>query len=430
MSAVLNADQSASQIQLTEEQSLAVQELLGFIQDPSPSQWYFAFSGPAGTGKTFCMREVIARSKSSRSKFAFTAPTNKAAKVLRNITEEAGTIYSLLGLRVDKSGEAKKIVTGKKIDLSDLGVIFVDEASMVNRQLFRILEDECLKSDPKVVFMGDVAQLPPVGETRSLVWEGSLGANLTKVMRHDNQILTLATRIRQIMTSIAPSITIKSDHDEHGGVWKLSKNDFKQSIYNAAINGEFADGTKGKVIAWRNVRVDEYNNLIRHAVFGSEAEPGFYVPGDRVVAAGPCMRGEDVLLSTDDEALVEAVTVCKHPFEPKYNAIELKCRTEYDKVIRLLVIHPASAQDFKNDGEQIAYQARANGKLWKNFWEHQDLFHTVKYAYALTVHRSQGSTYENVWVDYQDILSNRNRTEAFQCLYTASTRPTTKLFLA
>lgn len=404
---------------------------MDFIQDPSPSQWYFSFSGPAGTGKTFCMREVIARSKNSRVNFAFTAPTNKAAKVLRNITEEAGTIYSLLGLRVDKSGEVKKIVSGKKIDLSDIDVIFVDEASMVNRQLFQILEDECLKSNLKVVFMGDVAQLPPVGETRSLVWEGSLGAHLTKVMRHDNQILTLATHIRQIMTSIAPSITIKSDHDEHGGVWKLPKNDFKQSIYNAAINGEFADGTKGKVIAWRNVRVDEYNNLIRNAVFGAEAEPGFYVPGDRIVAAGPCMRGNDeVLLSTDDEALIEAVTVCKHPFEPKYNAIELKCRTEYDKIIRLMVIHPASAQDFKNDGEQLAFQARGNGKLWKKFWDHQDLFHMVKYAYALTAHRSQGSTYENVWVDYQDILFNRNRAEAFQCLYTASTRPTTKLFLA
>jgi hypothetical protein len=51
-------------------------------------------------------------------------------------------------------------------------------------------------------------------------------------------------------------------------------------------------------------------------------------------------------------------------------------------------------------------------------------------VYGATVHRAQGSTYETVWVDYQDILKNRNRREAFQCLYVACSRPTTKLLLA
>jgi len=63
------------------------------------------------------------------------------------------------------------------------------------------------------------------------------------------------------------------------------------------------------------------------------------------------------------------------------------------------------------------------------FLGHQDLFHPVKYAYALTAHRSQGSTYENVWVDTSDILYNRERREAFQCLYTACSRPTKRLNL-
>lgn len=121
---------------------------------------------------------------------------------------------------------------------------------------------------------------------------------------------------------------------------------------------------------------------------------------------------------------------CRHPLEPKYQAIELRCRSEGNNTIRLLVLHPASAAQFQHDSQVLAHDAKANGKLWKKFWDHHDLFHEIKYAYALTAHRSQGSTYENVWVDYQDILLNRNRKEAFQCLYTACTRPRVRLYLA
>jgi exodeoxyribonuclease V len=416
-------------INLTPEQTVAVNALLEFIEDPSPSSWAFTFSGFAGTGKTFCMREVLARSAGSRVKFSFTAPTNKAAKVLRGITGKACTIYSLLGLRIDKSGELKQLVTGKKTDLSDVDVIFIDEASMVNRNLFDILEKECANFNTKVVFMGDIAQLPPVKETHSPVWDIGVGVQLTRVMRHDNQILTLATSIREVMNSLTPSINIKNDNDAAGGVWKVTKSDFKQELFAAAARGDFADGSKSKAIAWRNVRVGEYNDLIRHAIFGAEATPGFYLPGDRIVAAGPCERGDEILMNTDDEAIVEGATNCKHPMEPKYNAIELKCRTELNKVIRLLVIHPSSAEQFNNDSQQIAHDARANSRLWKQFWSHQELFHQIKYGYALTAHRAQGSTYETVFVDYGDILYNRNRKEAFQCLYTACTRPTTRLYL-
>lgn len=417
-------------VTLTNEQSAAVDALLDYITDPDPVQWFFTFSGYAGTGKTFCMREVVARAKHSQVNFAFTAPTNKAAKVLRRVTGDAGTIYSLLGLRIDKTGELKKIVAGKKPDLSNIDVIFVDEASMVNQNLFEILRSEAEDTGLKVVFMGDAAQLPPVGEAHSPVWNGTLGCHLGKVMRHDNQILTLSLQIRESMQSIAPSITIKNANDEHGGVWKVNKPDFKMSIFNAATRGDFADGTKGKVIAWRNVKVAEYNHIIRHAIFGAAAEDGFYLPGDRIVAAGPCETGDEQLMSTDDEAIVEEVRNCKHPLEPKYQAIELKCRTEMNKVIRLLVIHPASQQQYTNDSQQLSFDAKATPRYWKNFWQHQELFHQIKYGYALTAHRSQGSTYENVWVDYADILMNRNRKEAFQCLYTACTRPTTRLVLA
>lgn len=422
---------TSSSLTLTEEQSVAVQSLLDFIADPDPAQPLFTFSGSAGTGKTFCMREVVARLSGTRAKIVFTAPTNKAAKVLRSITKEACTIYSLLGLRIDKSGELKLLTTGHKPpDLSDLDVVFLDEASMVNTTLFNMLLAKATEFQFKVVFLGDKAQLPPVGEASSPVWKLPNGASLSTVMRHDNQILTLATALRATMHSLTPCITITNDNAGGEGVFKLAKAGFKKALWEAASNGEFADGSKSKVIAWRNVTVGVYNDLIRTAIFGAIAIQGEYLLGERIVAAAPCSRGDEPLMMTDEEAIVEGAVNCQHPLVSKYASIELKCRTEDNRLVRLLVLHPSSKAQYEQDSTHLAHEAKGNGKLWKKFWEHKELFHDVKYAYALTAHRSQGSTYENVWVDYQDILLNRNRLEAFQCLYVAATRPTKRLYLA
>lgn len=414
----------------TQEQEEAIAKLLEFISNPTIADWYFTFKGYAGTGKTSCMREVSRRIAGSRIRFAYTAPTNKAAKVLREIVGEACTIYSLLGLRVDKNGETKQVTHGKPVDLSELDVIVVDEASMINAHLFGLLNDVADKWDLRIVFMGDPAQLPPVKESESKALQGGVGVQLTRVMRHDNQILTLATAVRKVVFSPAPSITIRSDNDGEEGVWKIGKIDFRKQIFAAAARGEFADGRTTKIISWRNKVVDEYNQIARSAIFGAAAHPGFYLPGDRIVAAGPCERGDEPLLSTDDEAIVEKVLECKHPLEPKYHAMELLSRTEDNRLVRLLVCHPASAQLFANDSELLANEARGNPKLWKRFWEHKELFHDIRFAYALTAHRSQGSTYTNVYVDYQDILYNRNRREAFQCLYVAVSRARKRLYLA
>ena len=423
---------AASAIRPNEDQAAAIEQLLEFVSSLAPRSPFFILKGYAGTGKTFIMREVYARMSSyTRNRVAFCTPTNKAAKVLRAVTGSACTIYSLLGLRIEKNGELKELVGGEKMDLSDLDIIFLDEASMVNKFLLGVLEDVAERYSLKIVFMGDPGQLPPVGEPGSPVWELDCDSVfLKRVMRYDNQVLDLVTRIRDQIDSWTPSIDIKSDHSADEGVWKCTKQVFKQTIMAAAEKGLFGDGQRSKVIAWRNVRVAEYNDLIRYSIFGAAAKPGYYLVGDRIVATAPCKRNDEPLLNTDDEAIVEGIIETQHPLEPKYKAIELKCRTETNAVIRLLVLHPESQTVFDMDCQTIAHEARGNPKLWKKFWSLKELFHEIKYAYAITAHRSQGSTYEQVYVDYQDILYNRNRREAFQCLYVACSRPQKRLVLA
>lgn len=418
----------------TAEQAAAINSLLEFISDPDPGSNFYVLGGFAGTGKTFCMREILKRTRGSRVKFAFTAPTNKAAKELRKVTGEARTIYSLLGLRIDKSGELKELVSGEKPDLSDVDIIVIDEGGMINKNLMEILRYHTteLGGKLKIILMGDSAQLPPVGEPISPIWllDGP-SASLTKVMRHDNQILQLVTHIRGQVDSLQSSLKLASNNDGQEGVWKMTKQQFKMKLWEEASAGKFADGDKMKCVAWRNVRVGEYNDLIRDGIFGKDALPGWFLPGDRVIAAGPCKNGDDeMLLTTDAEATVLEVREAKHPGESRYQMLELKCLTEDGRHVRLWVLHPASAAEFARDCEGLAHQARTNGRLWRSFWALKDLFHEVKYAYAITTHRAQGSTYENVYVDTGDILLNRNRKEALQCLYVATSRPTTRLFLA
>ncbi len=419
-----------SKLALNSGQAAAVSAMLNFLSDPSPESHFFVLSGSAGTGKTFSLREVLSAFEASHGKIAFTAPTNKAAKELRKITGKASTIYALLGLRITAKGEVKELELGKntKIDLSEYDAIVIDEGGMVSNHLYSLIQDIAIKFNVKFIFSGDKFQLPPVKERKSPIWNIDNGAELLEVMRHDNQILKLVTKIRDSMTKPLLNIKIENDNDGEEGVFKLAKYEFKKRIFQDATAGKFADSNKTKVIAWRNTKVNEYNQLIRTAIYGAGAAT--YEAGERIIAAAPCLQGDDTLLTSDEEAMVESTVSCLHPLEPRFQAIELKARTEGNKVIRLLVLHPDSALDFDNACQELAHRAKQNPSLWKSYWNLKELFHEIKYAYAITAHRAQGSTYDNVYVDYQDILMNRERMEAFQCLYVACSRPRKTLILA
>lgn len=422
--------QPKKEIKLNEGQLHAIDKLTDFLTAPYVADPFYVFDGPAGTGKSTCQREIAAKYANSRGTLAFTATTNKAAKVVRAMVGEASTIYSLLGLHIQANGELKELAANapEHIDLSGIDGVFVDEAGMIPNALLTTIRHAAIEHNLRFIFVADKYQLPPVGEKESPIWRLSQRISLTKVERHDNQILSLVTSIRESMDQVMMNINIKSDNDGKQGVWKVAKQDFKSRIIADAEAGAFADTNTTKIIAWRNVKTAEYNTIVRRAVFGPSA--GFYEIGERVIAASPCVVGKEVVMATDEEAIVEGIAESRHPMSPEFECIDLKCRTEDNRIVRLRVLHPRSQLVYDNAVQALAHAAKADGKKWKAFWAMKELFHDVKYAYAITAHRAQGSTYENVYVDYQDILLNRERKEAFQCLYVACSRATTKLILA
>ena len=84
----------------------------------------------------------------------------------------------------------------------------------------------------------------------------------------------------------------------------------------------------------------------------------------------------------------------------------------------------------KNSCHKMNTVDKKINRIWKD-WQMNvmDRFAQLNYGYAITVHKSQGSTFKNVFIDIMDIFENRNQTERLKCLYTAITRSSNSLEL-
>lgn len=417
---------------LTLEQGTALEQMLVFLKDPE--QYFFLLSGYAGTGKTFSIRQLVDK---VRGRLIFTAPTNKATKVIRDTLTtdaykpECRTIYSLLGLRLEANGEVKELtVPEDPLDLTQYKAVIVDEASMINANLMAHIKRTAREQQVKFIFMGDPAQLPPVGELKSPVWTSAhTKAELRTVMRHDNQILTLATAIRNQVDHPAPQFKRETSNSDGEGVWCLEGKDFHTRILEAAGQGRFSRPGEAKAVAWRNATVDSLNKLIRQRIFDNAASTPWLVE-DRIILTEPAkdLEGKPVAV-TDDEGKITCVSVDWHPEWREFKVYNLSVTLDDNRTIVLRVLHEDCQHAYDRKVGDFAQAARFDRKRWKTFWEFKEAFHKIRHAYAITAHRAQGSTYEAAFVDWRDILANRNRSEAFRCLYVACTRPKRQLYL-
>jgi ATP-dependent exoDNAse (exonuclease V) alpha subunit len=388
-------------------------------------------AGSAGTGKTFCMRKVREIVEEDQGvDIVFTAPTNKATKVLRQATgAECQTTFSLLGLQLLPSGEIKELKQrDRELPIADYRAVVVDEGSMVSRVLKEYLDRASRKYKVPIVYLGDRCQLPPVGEETSPLWESPIDYELTKVMRFDNQILKLATRLRGYVDFPIGNLELRDDNDNIEGVWRCSMAETVRRAKVQAAAGRFQSG-ECKAIAWRNREVDFLNTSLREAIGTQDLKLPFST-GDRVVARSPCMgKDKDIILHTDDECLVKNTILANHPMFPEYECFILDLETESKRAASVWCVTSQSKVFLDAALKRMADDAHKNPKNWRKFWELKEAFHDVALAYAITAHRSQGSTYEEVYVNFADILGNRNRTEAAKCLYVAASRPSKKLIL-
>jgi hypothetical protein len=394
-------------IVFNEGQVRALQQIREWLAGKEP---YFALRGYAGTGKSTIMKEVAKENYN----LYFSAPTNQATKVLSDfIGVQCKTTYSLLGLRMVAEEDQKILSMTNLPDLGANPILVIDEAGMLQRNLVNIL----IKAGYRCLFVGDPAQLNPIGEVRSKAWRiaGSNKALLTKVKRFDNQLLDLSIKLRSCLKDKIWKSPIKSNHSEDEGIFVRTRKEFERQICELPL--EAWDETK--LCCWRNRTVEGYNNIVREAL-GFKAD---YEVGERIMLASPLMVYGQLVAYTDEKFVVKSIGERVFSFQDYHiESYVLDVGREFQLNVPVdMSKYSSRASKLANYASSLTGSAR---KLaWRSYWEFVETFSPIRYGYGLTAHRLQGASCQSVYVDQSDILANPNKPEAFRALYVAATRP-------
>jgi exodeoxyribonuclease-5 len=410
-------EEAAPAFTLTNDQQLAWDKLQGFLKTSHP---IFVLKGFAGTGKSFLMKKLLELPHN----FIFSAPTNKASHVLAGfLGQSVKTTYSVLGLRM--TAEDDKMVLSQSETLPDLGtspILVIDEAGMIPSFMAKLLRRACADYGWRVIFVGDPAQLNPVGEDRSPVWSLAHEEHrvlLKEVKRFDNQLLKLAGKLRDCVKDPSINLRIANDNDGEEGVFVVPEHEFKRQIKKLTL----ADWSKTKVVVWRNKTADKYNQFIRKAL----GFTGDYAVGEPVLLAAPLVSDSVILGYTDEELIIKSIDA--RMFSLPEGTISAYAMAVEDRSFSLYVPKdPAVLTSVLNKRAELASSltGTARKKAWQAYWELKQTFQPVRYGYAMTAHRLQGSTCEAVYVDQTDIRANPERRDAYRAMYVAGTRPTKK----
>lgn len=424
-------------------------------------------------------------------RIAMSAPTHKAVRVMKKFARGmAGvtfaTIHSLLGLKevIDHNGKQKFEVSKDpdQIRITQFNVLFIDEVSMLADELFKLVRDHAARSGLKVIFVGDPKQIPPVNHLDAIplipaqrsVYKIGL-VSLETIMRQsmDNPILALATRIRKAEKTTenfqVEQHTIQTADmlEEPKGIITPASTDEAgiRIIFNAHFDCEKfrQDADHMKVICWRNATVDAFNKIIRGQLYANVPLPEgitilpFIMVGEKLIVDKPViLENNKVLLTTNEE--IEVLSYELKETEVRYLMAEMVNREwvgkqetfnvrYYNTVVRyfdedgdeaecnIRILHEddqakiaAATKKIADTANLVTYGNILRSKLWYAFYGLQRKFAAVKYNYAITAHKSQGSTYENCMVIDWDFGYNKNIEERNRIRYVGVTRSRTLLY--
>ena len=428
-----------NKITLTSQQAKAIFKLVEFIDSPERA---FGLYGYAGVGKSTCIFELIKILQERGKRIAMVAPTNKALGVLRRIAQKAGvtgvaflTIHSLLGLAPVRQGAEKVLKQVMPDSLQMYDFIIGDECSMIGEPLWKIMVEKIIGSlfNKKLIVMGDPAQLPPVSEDgevnekKSLSFSLTNKAVLTQVVRQAeaSPLLEFVTACRKAVKSnqVFKPFNIHS-LDKNNGALMVKEATLVKYAFKKFLNEFDKNPDCLRILCYTNKCVERWNSLIRAYIYGENA-PRF-VEGERLITKKPVLGpdGKTTILQTSSEfEVISATTDCY----AGYKAWCLKIKIETGEIRQIFVLHEDDAKQYETDNQRLLKNAKKNPSLWKSWYEHNDLFADIRNCWALTVHNSQGSTFNEVAIDGKDINTkswgkNGSIKECNQLWYVASSR--------
>lgn len=402
-------------------------------------------TGYSGTGKSFLVSKIIEELiyKNSSISIGITAPTNKAVRVLKNLSMISethsqvtfNTLHSLLGLKREITHEGKEVYKSEynSGSIGEFDIILVDEVSMLDNDLYKTLIINAKIHRIMLLFIGDRGQIPPVNGGESILFNSQLdyNFNLTKIIRqaNGNPIIALAEKIRNNQNFVNEN---NIDSNNNGVVFL--KINTEMEVLNKFFNSENFKKEPNfvKVLAWTNSAVDYYNDNIRKLIYGDKC--GKLCIGEKMVCNKPILGPKNkILLNNNDEFEVVKFVKKTETSGSKFKHYSVDIISN-GKPYTIKLLAEESEKDYNKELDRlkkVAIQApmMLRRTAWVKYFKYLEKYADVKYNYALTVHKAQGSTFDNVVVVNCDINRIREKEERNKLLYTAITRAKNKLIM-
>jgi exodeoxyribonuclease-5 len=430
----------------SDDQKKALAFLESFIKDKSKS--IATLYGAAGVGKTYTLKYFI--DEICRYSVCPTAPTHKAVRVIESITGKQGkTFHSLHGLRPNTNIENFDISNPNFDPMADpkikhYAVVIVDEASQINNDLHHLNVTRANQYGVKILYVGDILQLPPIGQNISEVFSIPDKYELTTIMRQEkgNPILELAALLRyDIQHGTENGLKYIFKHgtriNENGeGYELLTIKDFaSRSVEYFSADTFLSDIDHVRFLAFTNDSVNKWNTYVRNETIGDIAK-------NEIVHHDDLFTGYNTVLNEFNEpAFVNSEDYVVHSVEKRINddginvfVVVLK-NVHGGNLTPELVIVDHTNETFKrfyNTLSNLHYDARyapARDRRvkWRQYYDYKNkhlvlidfelksggfVKKDLSYGFGLTVHKSQGSTYDNVFINLLNIaFYNGDRTK-------------------
>jgi len=408
---------------LTNCQESAVKEFERFIFREQDSN--FLLTGSSGVGKTSLIKNFadvlekhnsmvnIGIAKIPIEDIFLMAPTHKAKGILAEKTGlEVHTIHSALQLKMffDKDSGEQKFFKPKDsgILIPTNSLLVVEEASMIDSYLLDLIIKH-LPAGCKTLWLGDQFQLNQVGSSNTPVFEqGIKPVVLNELTRANNsELANLVVTMRDaVITNTVPKIKT-GNHTK-----LLSRVDFENEMIVAFNKNEDA-----KVLAWRNATVKRYNKLIHTSLNGSDD----FFAGQQLVVNKTFKNSVGELLNVEKPLTVLAI-------DGAHTVVINGELLEYTKLIissdGTFIRVPSSKYKLNK-----VLKTFKDNKDWSNYYATKEQYADVNDAYAISTHKSQGSSYTKVFVDLTDIMLNQKLNEMLRLLYVALTRASDEVIL-
>lgn len=447
-------------VEPTDSQNVAIQQIASFLFDTNQNS-LFLLKGYAGTGKTLLVSSLVNALKQFRIDTILLAPTGRAAKVLASYAgKNAYTIHK----KIYRKHASADIQGFFEIDFNKASqtLFIVDEASMISNSVAegsifgtgRLLEDliEYVYNgrNCRLMLVGDVAQLPPVGLAISQALDVNqletldkkvYQATLTDVVRQTQEsgILYNATLLRLNLKSRMTNQYFKIKLEGFPDIKSIGGDELIEAL-QTCYDRYGQDETI--VVTRSNKRANKFNEGIRGSILWHEAE---LVHGDLIMVVKNNYHWVDPengleFIANGDIAKVIRVGRYEEMYGFRFANVTLELLDYNMEIDCKLFLDTLTIEkpSFGAEESQRLYEAiqedyadiKSKRKRWEKIKE-DPYFNAlqIKYAYAVTCHKAQGGQWDAVFVDHGYLTEDMLTIDTLRWFYTAFTRPRKMLYL-